>query len=476
MSNSKPPKIAVLGGGPAGLGAAMKLSQTGRARPVLFEAGVRVGGNAGSFEADGVMCDFGSHRLHPASDPEILADIQEILGDDLLLRPRHGRILLKERWIHFPLKPVDLVLRLPKLFAAALVFDAATAKLRAPKVQTETFESVLLGGLGRTMCESFYFPYMRKLWGLAPQDLAPTLARRRVSGSSLPKLLRKIFSQLPGLKSPTTGKFYYPRKGFGMICNRLGETAAAAGAEIQPGARVEKLDIKDNRVTGVSVRRGDVLEHHETDAVWSTLPLTTLITAAGDAAPAAVRDAAASIRYRGMILVYIVLDTDQYTEYDAHYFPELEVPISRLSEPKNYSAASEPRGRTVLCAELPSDPGDQYWGMNDHELGEALYGWLRDCGLPNSAKIERAFTRRLAHAYPVYDRDYQRHFDVMDEWLAGVGGLLTFGRQGLFAHDNTHHALAMAYGAVDSLGEDGGFDAARWAAHRKEFETHVVED
>ena len=124
----------------------------------------------------------------------------------------------------------------------------------------------------------------------------------------------------------------------------------------------------------------------------------------------------------------------------------------------------------------PSDPGDEYWNMTDEALGKALYGWLGACGLPQTANITRSFTRRLSHAYPVYDRDYQQHFEVMDNWLASIDGLLTFGRQGLFAHDNTHHALAMAYGAVDSLGEDGRFDAAKWAEHRKEFETHVVED
>src|SRR5262249_18247370 len=51
--------------------------------------------------------------------------------------------------------------------------------------------------------------------------------------------------------------------------------------------------------------------------------------------------------------------------------------------------------------------------------------------------------------------------------------VLSYGRQGLFAHDNTHHALAMAYAAVDSLGP-AGFDRTRWAAHRRVFETHVV--
>jgi hypothetical protein len=85
-------------------------------------------------------------------------------------------------------------------------------------------------------------------------------------------------------------------------------------------------------------------------------------------------------------------------------------------------------------------------------------------------------TRRLGHAYPVYDRDYADRFETMDRWLGGLDGLLTFGRQGLFAHDNTHHALAMAYAAADCLGPDGAFDEDRWAMHRQDFEAHVVED
>jgi hypothetical protein len=34
----------------------------------------------------------------------------------------------------------------------------------------------------------------------------------------------------------------------------------------------------------------------------------------------------------------------------------------------------------------------------------------------------------------------------------------------------------MAYAAAACLSADGKFDHARWAEHRKEFETHVVED
>ena len=64
----------------------------------------------------------------------------------------------------------------------------------------------------------------------------------------------------------------------------------------------------------------------------------------------------------------------------------------------------------------------------------------------------------------------------MDQWVESLEGLLTFGRQGLFAHDNTHHALATAHGAVDCLNADGSFDLAKWRDYRRIFETHVVED
>ena len=52
--------------------------------------------------------DYGSHRFHPAADPAVFALVRELLGDDLLDRPRHGRIRLLGRWIHFPLRPLDL--------------------------------------------------------------------------------------------------------------------------------------------------------------------------------------------------------------------------------------------------------------------------------------------------------------------------------------------------------------------------------
>src|ERR1035438_8107861 len=86
--------ISILGAGPAGLGAAYKLAQRASLSVTVLERGAAVGGNAGSFDLAGMRVDYGSHRLHPACAPEILADIQNMLAHELLDRPRHRRLRL----------------------------------------------------------------------------------------------------------------------------------------------------------------------------------------------------------------------------------------------------------------------------------------------------------------------------------------------------------------------------------------------
>jgi protoporphyrinogen oxidase len=225
----------------------------------------------------------------------------------------------------------------------------------------------------------------------------------------------------------------------------------------------------------VTAESGDRSETFEADHVWSTIPVTVLARSLDPAPPAEVLEAAGRIGYRSMILIYARLGVDQFTEFDAHYFPGADTRITRMSEPKNYAALREPAGSTVLCAELPCQAGDEVWSMSDEELGELFARDVAGAGIPFPAPPVEVWTRRLPQAYPVYLMGYEEPFERLDRWVDGVPGVLSYGRQGLFAHDNTHHALAMAYRAVECL--DGGkFDAAAWARHREEFARHVVED
>jgi protoporphyrinogen oxidase len=100
---------------------------------------------------------------------------------------------------------------------------------------------------------------------------------------------------------------------------------------------------------------------------------------------------------------------------------------------------------------------------------------LASAGLPQPDLLA-VEVRRLSHAYPIYRVGYEQEFDTLDSWAQSVPRLLTFGRQGLFAHDNSHHALAMAWAAADALRPGGSFDEDSWRRARARFRAHVVED
>jgi len=465
--------VVVLGGGPAGLGAALRLARRGGFQVTVLERNSQVGGNAASFELEGQRVDFGSHRLHPSCPPEVLADIRSMLGEDLLDRPRHGRIRLRGRWVHFPLKPLDLAANLPPAFGFGVMRDAISKG--GGNGGPETFASVLERGLGRTICRDFYFPYAVKIWGLDPAGLDAEQARRRVSAGSLKKMAGKVLGALPGLKPPGAGRFYYPRRGFGQISESYAAAAQAAGVSLELGVNVTGVQISRGRVGCVSAvtERGEGA--YPARQVLSTIPATRLAALLRPAAPAHVMDAASSLEYRAMLLIYLVLDAPRYTEYDAHYFPGPEIPVTRLSEPKNYSLSGPP-GRTVLCAELPCSQRDAVWAAGDDELQSLVLRSLSAAGLPEPGPVRRVAVKRLGQAYPIYTRGYRAAFEILDGWLGGIEGLLTFGRQGLFAHDNTHHTLAMAYAAAECIDADGNFNRERWREHRLRFQSHVVED
>jgi protoporphyrinogen oxidase len=466
--SSRAPDLVVLGAGPAGLAAAWRAARRGLA-VTLLERSSRVGGMAGSFEVAGQRVDFGSHRLHPATPPGLLADLRGLLGDDLQTRRRHGRLRVGDRWVGFPLRPGELARRLPRSLVAGAARDAALAPVRRPR--QDTFAEVLRAGLGPTLYDALYAPYAEKLWGLPGERIAGEQARRRVTADTPWKVAGRMIRR--GDDDAGQGRvFHYPRRGFGQLTEALADAAAEAGADVRLGDEVDGVHLSARGVSVTTSGGDEWLAGH----VFSTLPLPVLARITAPGPSLASVESATRLRFRAMVLVYLVHEGGRWSPYDAHYLPGPETPVTRVSEPANYrDSADDPADRSVLCAEVPCAVGDAVWAADDDRLADLVADGLVRAGLP-PVRRGGVHVERLPHVYPVYELGYERHLTGLDGWASALPAVTTFGRLGLFAHDNTHHALVMAYDAADALGDGGGLDRAAWTAARLRFSEHVVED
>lgn len=455
--------VSILGAGPAGLMAGLLAAEAGQ-QVHIHEASDRVGGMAASFEVAGQRVDFGSHRLHPATPPPVMRRLRDLLGDDLQARERNGRIRLRDRWVGFPLRTVDMVRSLPLGFTARVARDTALGPLR--RSSDGTFAGELTRRLGPTVVDEFYGPYSQKLYGADARELDAEHARRRVAASSpLSIIVRALRS------SRADGRrFWYPRHGYGQIAEALAEAAVDAGATLHLRSPVERLTRSE---IGWVVGSGAVTR--SADVVMSTIPVAALAAALEPAPPEPVLEALAAIRERAMVLVYLVVPRAQYTPFDAHYFPQTDIGIARLSEPKNYRDGPDPRAATVLCAELACWRGDATWHADDDRLAHMVLEDLRRAGLPDP-ELVHVESRRLPVVYPVYESSTAGARRLVDDWQHALPDLVAFGRQGLSVPDNIHHVLAMGSGAANALLGDGSIDHAAWRTRRSEFATHVVQD
>ncbi|WP_369599921.1 NAD(P)-binding protein [Hahella sp. SMD15-11] len=205
------PPVIVLGGGPAGLAAAWKLVEGG-ARVVVLEAARQVGGLAATqtFEGrDGTYrFDFGGHRFL-TRDPELLAFIETLLGDDLLHAERASVIRYRGRVYDYPLSLGNLLTNAPFPLLVGAARDLLLRLIRPPRQAVAddqmSFRDWITARFGPTLYQHFFEGYTAKLWGIDPAHLSGDWAAQRISLIDLRDVARRLLPGRGPSPEPTPG-------------------------------------------------------------------------------------------------------------------------------------------------------------------------------------------------------------------------------------------------------------------------------
>ena len=444
--------MVVIGAGPAGLSAALELVRRGR-RPLVLEASRTVGGIARTECWRGHRFDIGGHRFY-TSDPEIEALWRRVLGPDLLRVRRRSRIASNGRFFSYPLEPLDALRSNGILESCRMAASYLLAQLR-PRRPAATFEDWVVQRFGRRLYETFFKSYTEKVWGLPCSAIRADWAAQRIRSLSLATAAsHALFGNHD--RDSLIGEFLYPRLGPGMMWERVRDLVVDGGGEVRLRAPVVAVNAAGGSVSGVVVDGRHGSERVACREVISSMPVSELVAALRPEPPAAVRAAAAGLRYRGMLVVGLIVARAELFADQWIYVHDPELRVGRIQNFKSWSAemCADP-ATTNLGLEYFCDAGDELWSRTDDDLVSLATAELACLGLAEPADVLAGVVFRQARAYPVYDDGYDRRLDTIWEHLDGLRGLQSVGRNGRHRYNNQDHSMLTGILAARNLDGEG---------------------
>ena len=445
-------KVAVIGAGPAGLTAALELTNHGL-EPVVFERSAFLGGLARTEEHEGNHFDIGGHRFYTRI-PEIQELWERILTDDFRKVRRLSRIYYRGRFFKYPLEPFNALINLGVLESLHILGSYLAIRLK-PLPREDTFEEWVINRFGRRLYQTFFKTYTEKVWGIPCSKIQADWAAQRIRGLSLMAAVREAFFGNKDVKT-LINEFHYTVLGPGMMWKRVTGRILEKSGQVRLENAVTRVNRDADRIRSLTVTRGGSEFEVSVEKVISSMPLTSLVFCMNPKAPREILDAARQLKYRAFIIVGLTLNSEQLFPDQWIYIHSPDVRVGRIQNFKNWSPemVADQKSTTVgmeyFCTE-----GDDLWAMEDSALIELAGKELGALGLAGSAELRNGVVIRQTKAYPVYDGDYRGSLNRIQEFLGELSNLQTIGRNGMHRYNNQDHSMLTGIlAARNFLGED----------------------
>jgi protoporphyrinogen oxidase len=439
------PRIVIVGAGPTGTAAAWRLEELGHTNWQLIEGSDHPGGLASSVvDSQGFTWDLGGHVLfsHWKYFDRLM---DEALGDAWIEHIREAWVWIRSRWVPYPFQ--NNIWRLPEKDLRICLDGLLEVHRRQPGEQQPpaSFGDWLLQSFGRGLCETFKFPYNRKVWGYDPDTLGVGWMGERVATVDMSRVQRNLIERRDDVSWGPNATFRFPLKGgTGAIWRGLHRKL--------PRARMTF----GRRVVGIKTRSHVLRLDDGTDIVYdhliSSMPLDVLLRTIDDRpdlAPYAERFVHTSTHIVGVGFegqTPAQLDTKCWM-----YFPEPGTPFYRVTVFSNYSPnnVARPLEQWSLMAEVSETPMKP---VGETVLNDVVEGFRTVGLIDRETRIASTWHKRLEHGYPTPWLDRDSVLDVVQPALAAAS-ILSRGRFGAWKYEvsNQDQSAMQGVEAVDHI-------------------------
>jgi protoporphyrinogen oxidase len=411
-------KIAILGAGAAGIGAAHLLHQEG-VPAEIFEKCNYIGGHTASFvHKDGWVFDHGPH-ISFTRNPRI----QELFATSV--SEQYEQIFArvnnwwKGLWIKHPVQanlygiPTDLLVR--------ILEEMIRVQFTAPG-PIKNYADWLEASFGRTFAQTFPTQYGLKFHTTHPSNMTTDWVGQRLYRPELTEILR-------GALTPDTedvhyiNEFRYPSCGGYVSYMR----PLAKNAVVHLDHEVTQIKIKKKQL---NFRNGRTAKF---DHLISSLPLSDLIQMI-DEAPTDVRQASQRLACSTCIIVNIGIDRPDISQNHWTYFYDQDFCFSRLSFPHMLSPRNAPPGTGSIQAEVYYSKKYKPVDTTPEACIDLVIRDLKRCGLLK--RKDRILFRDVLvapYANIIFDLDRPAAMDTIKKYLGEIQ-IETCGRYGEWSY------------------------------------------
>src|SRR5271170_7140680 len=438
-------KIVIIGGGPAGLGAAYRLHELKYDNWVLYERSDHVGGHASSHvDAHGFVWDEGGHVIF-SHYPYFDKLVDDMLGQAENQLVRESWIVRGESWIPYPFQ--NNLRYLPKPIQVSCLLGAAKAAANKNSQEALNFRDWILATFGEGIAEAFMFPYNTKVWTTPLEEMSKSWMAERVSIVDFKRLLENVIYERDDVAWGPNNKFRFPlHGGTGEIYRRM---ARRFPDKVKSGKQLASVDAASRRVS-FSDGSGDTYE-----VLISTGPLDLLV---GMLTPAEsrLRDAAGGLEHNNLLVLGIGLEKKIETGKCWIYFTDPDMPCYRATYFSHYSPFNVPNGDTERYSSLMCEMSFRVGETPDPSqvLDQVISYLIRARMLEESdrGRIVSRYHNKVAYSYPIPTLGRDRALAALQPALMQKA-ILSRGRFGAWRYEigNMDHSVMMGVEAVNHI-------------------------
>lgn len=435
--------LHIIGGGPAGLVAGYFAKQKNLTAQIL-EGSSELGGNCRTISFGEFMYDTGAHRFHD-KNKDVTDIIKTLMGDELLKVNSPSKIFWKKKLINFPLEFSNIFKTLDKTIIIKIFLENIINIFSSNK-DNMNFKELSYKNYGKTLAELFLINYTEKLWGLKANDLNNKIAGDRLKGLNLSSIIEDLFKKNNINQKHLDGSFYYPKNGFGSIFKSIGDYVGQEN--ISFNSNVVEIHHDNNLIKNLIVENNEAFP---IKSLISTLPLNLLIKYLRPTAPKDIMNISNNLKYRGLRLAIISLDLNSFSDNASIYYPQSNIPFTRIYEPKNRSKNMAPSDKTCIVVEVPCQPEDLIYNNSEDEFLDKIKYALSKYTHINESNIINTSSQKVPFAYPILDYNIDDKLNKIFSYLSIFKNLNLLGRSAEFKYLHTHDLFIRANQIVNTI-------------------------